>query len=217
MIKADPIATAEEIATLDAEDAIQHPNCPLGLWWELAAHRPFAALHSPAGSLLLLEDPARWAALEKKQINTWVREGVNQLDVTRRLLLTTDCAGHVLPISLQRHPGIHVVREAIRVRRRFAQGLADGQEWAYAKAQALAYPTAMPEGGVKDGAEAALYAAADSGSRSVLDHAAESAGQAAEYAARNVKPFSNIYWHKAYFVERKWQWMRLQQYLRREI
>ncbi len=134
-IKADPLATEEEIRALDDKDAVQHPSCPTGLWWDLVWKYPLEAEKSPLFPLLTLESPERWLALERDCIHDWIKKVVEGLNgVIRQQLFAWECASRVVHLFRPElaHPpeGIslcNLLREALRLRR--TRPLAVGNGW----------------------------------------------------------------------------------------
>jgi len=217
-IKDDPMATEEEVTALPPELAIMHPNCPQDLWWLLAEVYPMEAQESPAGQLFLLEDPARWIEVRRIWRHVWVRRGADELPPTERILFATDCAEHVLPFVTQKYPDDSLVRNAIHVRRQFARGLANAEQWTEAKTAAREMiDLTLRSGGVRDAAHTALLAATEDAARSVVDYAVEAAARAARNQVRATQVYlddplneaMNTAFQSAQAAERDWQWSHL--------
>lgn len=209
---ADPTATAEELRAMAAYRplvVINHPNCPVDIWWELAASRPLEAQASILYPLVTLEEPGRWDELEDKNIDDWIGQGVMRLPFGQGHALGADCVERVLPLYEAEFPGDLRPRQLNDMRRLVARGLSTDAGWKAAKAAAH---------------RATLDATA---SGSVL---AQSVAEAAEtgnlrYAAvavlRDQQKRGFIQWktniNSLFLAERRWQWARLQQYLRGEV
>ncbi len=70
-IKEDPLSCGTDIRWLWTQEpisALQHPNCPTDLWWELAVDYPIEAQASLLYPLLTLESPERWEKLVQKYL-----------------------------------------------------------------------------------------------------------------------------------------------------
>ncbi len=193
------------------------PECPTDLWWELAAKHPLEAQASVLYPLLTLEAPERWARLESNNVETWLHAAIKQLaaDTSQRLahqLFAADCIERVLPIYEREYPHDVRVRNAIQVRRLFAQGLASFDEWTAAQQEAWratdnATGTRRQVGATRDGpAEWAASAAGHSEAKEAI-HAACIASSGNDTIIKDAD------WVR----ERSWQWQRIQLYLRGDL
>jgi len=125
-IRENPQASASKIeamARCDPDAALQHPNCPVELWWALAANHGMEAPSSPAGQLFLLEAPERWAVLERENIQRWISMAWQILRKTQRYMLVAECAERVLPLYEREFPGDTRIREAINALRQWRLGI----------------------------------------------------------------------------------------------
>ena len=191
-IRRDPLATLADIAQLTEQEALAHPNCPSEVWWALAAKYPDEAEQSALFALLTLEEPRRWEGLtDDGQFEAWINRDLNRLTPAQQELFAADCAERVLPVYKEWYPKDKRPREAIRVRRLFATGDATQKEWNAALG-------------------AARDAAADAGSSSDEEGAAENAARASFSSVRDAALFAS---YAAGHAERWWQWGRLQTYL----
>lgn len=135
-ILADLQATPKEIISLAKKDrlgALQHPNCPPDLWFELAWDRPLEAIQSPAGALHMLEYPERWLALEKSSAGEWIRRVEFSVSDQDLRLFAADCVEHVLPI-FQAYPYLpddcqNAPEALVTAARRMASGQLSASEW----------------------------------------------------------------------------------------
>lgn len=121
-IKADPLSCASDVrwlSTQDARAAVQHPNCPDDLWWELAKRYPLDALSSVLFPMLTLEDPGRWQQLEEASWLGWLtRPYINDLPLSACYRLAVECAARVLPSFESVYPNDKRPREALDTVRR---------------------------------------------------------------------------------------------------
>ena len=211
-IEADPKATHKEIKTLAIESpiaALQHPNCPEKLWWDLAAKHPTEALDSPAGVVFLRASADKWTALEQESVARWINETADHLPEAVQHLFAADCAEHVLPLYEAVFPNDNRPREGIRVRRLLARGRATETMWTAARTAAKEAVIADNQEPTKNAAwDAARAAAGETTAASALA-AAWAAGWAATDAAGGDEARS-----AAWTVERLWQWRCLLQYAR---
>jgi len=116
-IKADPLATAQEVLTLSSVDAVCHPNCPVATWWQVAEIYPLEAQGSVLYHLLTLEEPERWFALERKHGWYWVKSVTSRLSAKDQRLFAADCAEHVLPLFEAVYPDEKAPRHVIDLKR----------------------------------------------------------------------------------------------------
>jgi len=130
-IVADPQASAEDILSIRRTNpiaALNHPNCPPEVWWDLAADHPLAAPSSVLYELLTLEEPGRWEKEERGYAEQYAIQWAFDIPVELRRLFAADCAEHVLPLFLRRYPKDKTMQHAIVVARRRAHGLATEKE-----------------------------------------------------------------------------------------
>jgi len=124
-IVGDPRATPEKIYWLRDQDplaALQHPNCPVEMWWRLAADWPLEAPLSPAGQLFLLEEPARWEDLQRRKAPQWIGFYCKTLSATDERRFAIECATRVLSLAeypLARDP---FPRRALYLAKEFTYG-----------------------------------------------------------------------------------------------
>jgi hypothetical protein len=216
-IKADPHASREELLWLRKQTplaALAHPNCPADLWWELATHHPMEAQESVLYSMLTLESPERWAQLERTNLERWIRDVCNSLSRKSQHLFAADCAERVLPIFERKHPNDKRPREAIRLRRLFAKKEATVEQWNTARNEARSI---FHKGGfINISAPKSWFAvrgAADTSAELEVQEAAESAVFTAATHATSESHEAKAF-ERAAYLERKWQWERLQEYLK---
>ena len=134
-IKADPKASAEEIATLREEDQVLHPNCPSEVWWILVGDYPLEAMRSPLYALFLLEDPARWRQTELDRAGYWVANTWLNLSPGRAQVWVAECLEHqVLPVLQREYPDLApLAQECITLRRLYVTDSAKGDAWLESK------------------------------------------------------------------------------------
>ncbi len=126
-IKADPMATAEEVQSLaifEKVSALAHPNCPAALWWELAAEYPVEAQASVLYPMLTLESPGQWdlvmypARMKYIEIHTYKLPGLRSQ--AYKADLEQYLANFAYPtVSLKI---IGNLRNRVRIRRMYAKG-----------------------------------------------------------------------------------------------
>jgi len=206
-ITADPQATAAEIEFLRhaaPQAALQHPNCPMELWWELAGSFPLEAMQSPAGQLFLLEAPDRWAALEKEGARDWVDHYVQRLAPVALHTFALDCAAYALPIFEKEWPRDKRPRKAIAVTRDWLQGKRNYTERLIAEMEAS--KATYNHKKISTAAYHAAYAT-NRGASTQLSH-----------ILACIRAAVSAYTGSGALVDASvWQWRRLQQYLRGEI
>ena len=224
-IVANPLATPAEIATLDKVDAIQHPNCPCELWWELAAQFPMLGPQTVAGQLFLLEAPDRWTALEEKMLDLWINTVCKHLPKEQRHLLAADAMERVLWIWERDNPSDKTVRAAMAIRRQIGQGRATQTTWEQAQ---IAIP--MMDRGDSWPMPAQEMAADEvkMASRSPdLDNCLYMTARAIAHEAQWVATGSgvsdawgnpaDVAWDGAMRAERMWQWAQLKKYINGDL
>lgn len=224
-ILANPQATPAEIATLEKVDAIQHPNCPCELWWELAAQFPLLGPQTVAGQLFLLEAPERWTTMEEKRLDLWINVVCKHLPKEQVHLLAADAMERVLWIWERDNPSDKTVREAILTRRQFGQGRAT--EATLHRAQ-FAVPMIDRSGsGPLPAQEGAADEVRNASRGCDLDDCLYMTARAVAHEAHWVATGKGVSddagnpadaaWDAAMLTERKWQWTRLQQYMTGEL
>jgi len=176
-------------------EQIQDPECPTELWWQLAMRFPLEAQASLLYPLLTLEEPGRWQEMEEAEVGNWVDEMVQRLSVNQQHLFAADCTEHVLPYFEEHFPKDQRPREAIRIRRLLVRGKATQAQW---DAASLAAHKASMAMSMKQYAGASYVAAAASETRWAPSYASDARGS-------------------EFLEERRWQWARLQAYLRGEV
>lgn len=131
----NPNASSAEIFWLNSQGrgalAVQHPQCPESLWWELARYHPLEAVRSPLHPLMLLENPAAWLDMELRCAWQWVNKVLerNQLVPARQWQWGADCAEHVLPLFRSDIPrDLTLLNDAIVAIREFGRGEIDQDE-----------------------------------------------------------------------------------------
>jgi len=202
----NPMAPPAQIRKLSEKEPLQalsHPNCPIELWWELAARFPLEAPSTPAGQLFLLEDPARWEELERDNAPSWIAVKTGGLSDKDRQLFAADCAAHVLSFF---ESNFHdELRGAITMRRKWAKGEATQEQWAqtYSAVEQIArkfpaWGASMKHSAVRDLAWAIISADSYGLSRDALVYTKQG----------EVKDIRRI--------EAVWQWHRLKEYLKGE-
>jgi len=212
-ISNNPLATEAELYFLsgyDATRALQHPNCPPDLWWKIAAKYPLEAVNSVLYPLLTLEEPERWAELERLCLGGWIRAKEQTLPAKMKRQFNSDCAAHVLPFFAQEHPGDLRPHHAIELARNIRRYNKNNPEHAAVYNGALqARVLPRHDTAASAAADAALYALAGPEEYGMEPY------EAAELAAYNDKArISEKAAEEAEHQERLWQWHRLQEYLR---
>jgi len=196
----DPMATPAQVEAIRKKDpiaALRHPNCPTSLWWVLAAIHPIEAEKSALYPLLTLEEPGRWLDMEADHISYWLVNSTRRLSAAQRHLFQADCAEHVLPLFERKAKREKRPREAIRVRRLYAQGKATEKEWdtAYDAAKDAWWNfSAAKSQAASDAAEASFRNSQDK----AIEAASWTSGKEL-WVDRN--------------AEKRWQWARLKQYM----
>jgi len=220
-ILADPLATEAEVQSLKQKmpvAALQHPNCPTVLWWDLAAQHPVEAMHSVLYPLMTLEEPGRWLQIKNSNIAAWIDRYRHELQPSKRYLFSAECAERVLPLFEKMYPTDQRPRIAITIARRFARGQATQEQvWdAYSLAEAASKSAQVADKGVSDAKAAAWKAAASAAEvcHATWLTAGDSATHAARAIFRSLQPFDVAY--AAELAERQWQWERLLKYIQGE-
>ena len=214
-IPLDPLATPTQVEALRKGNplaALHHPNCPVELWWELAALYPLAVEKSPLWELNTLEAPERWFEVEKKNATRWMGAGYETMSAKDLRLFGADCVEHVLPLFERAYPQDKRPRHAIEVARRYANGkvtLRDGSNLIQSTAKAVKQATEemvankQQTGGVVH----TPYRVANAAWETLNEHPYAAANHASDFAAIADRNNSE--------VERVWQWRRLREYLSR--
>lgn len=211
-IQQNPQATEAAIRTMakkQPKKAVAHPNCPEDLWWKLAEDHPIEALSNPAIELFLLATPERWEALERDFMGNWITRSSRQLSAQDKRLFAADCAERAIPIYELDKPKDESLQEAIEVARAFATGNATMsrlEEVRVDLAGMLRNTFANTPSNIA--IKAIMFAICSPIS---LKFAAENAAGNASIAVSLAKGAS------ADEAERRWQWLRLLQYLRGEV
>jgi len=219
-IEADPQASEAEVrwlATQSHGDALLHPNCPPDLWFELAGKYPFEAQRSPLFSLITLECPDRWAALEDKHRSDWIGQNVAWLPEKKKHLFAADCAEHALWCWEALYPEDLRPRACIAARRQFAQTeMKTSWEQNAAAIASLAAAKEKPKRSDVSWANVSVaHAIADAKPEWVAEESARVVGITASDAVPTSGQFTAA-WLLAVRQERKWQWACLQKYLEGE-
>jgi len=222
-ILTDPMATEAEVLTLSPMEQLNHPNCPLVLWWKIAQDRPLEAPNSPAGVLILLEAPERWLGLELEQADRWIRAHLSRLSHAQRRLFAADCAERVLSSVERENPTDDLPRQAIATARAFAKGTAtrDALAEAYAavKKSIIAAQHAASQLPIRNRWPAlARESAAKAARQSVYSPFEESCAAvmfATDYAGEAAQLDKNS--PHGRLQERVWQWRRLVEYLNGDV
>lgn len=195
-------ATAEDLDWLAGEDAIlalRHPNCPKALWMALAGEYPLEAMESVLYVFFLWEDPSVWQEIERENIERWIMNGIHRLPSDKeRRLFAADCAERVLHLFEQEYPNDLAPRQKIDATRLYAHG-----------------KISMAQ--LKEASDAALITvniAYHAPSLSASNWSAHDAA-AATYDPSDA-PYYAVRAAADKIEERRWQWARLQQYLRGE-
>jgi len=192
---------------------LEDPECPVELWWSLAVNYPIEAMQSILYDLMTLEEPERWVQLEEDHIQDWIDTIASGLPPMQQELFAADCAERVLPIFERAHPDDKRPRKAIHLRRLFAANQASREAWIEACAAANEAALEAKESGASDNgaaADAAFACTRDA------DGAAQSAVWAASDAEADIITDGPAAW-AAVYRESRWQWKRLQAYLRGEV
>jgi len=241
-VSADPQAKTDDIDWLRKRDpiaALQHPNCPAELWWQLAVKYPWAAEESVLFPLFTLESPERWAQMN--HLSLWIHAAVNYLPERDQHLFAADCAERALPIFERQYPNDKRPREAIRIRRSFAIGKAPLAQWVKAShaanaarkevsktwgAQDAAYAAASDEVeildkefvayGANESVNAAGRAAAQVAYLAAAEHSIAKTGRGAHGTLASMAA-GEVAREASCENTQKWQWARVKQYLRGEV
>jgi len=218
-IKADPQATPEEIRHLSEKNglaALQHPNCPQDLWWDLAILFPIEAPKSPAGQLFTLEDPTRWVDLEQRWVSDWIFAILQKLKPKGQRLFAADCAERVLPCWEEEHPNDDRPRKSIEAARLAAHGQLRKKALEPVHIRAMAASQSSSYGNdawlAASAASHVSHADAEWGAYNAHKESARAAGIHATRLATGGDAKDPA----AYRAELMWQWQRLQAYLRGE-
>jgi len=217
----NPNATAEEVLQLPVLEALAHPNCPSDLWWRLAKDLPMEAEASLLFPLLTLEEPDRWEETVHDNLERWLRTGQQRLAISQQHLFVADCAERALPFFERKWVYEKRPRKAIQMRRLFARGEATEEQLKEAKQDAKMMRNHAESVRTRKHQDdydevraytenAAIFAA--TASHGTLDEISRDAASAFFYDGERTGK-GNAAWD----VERRWQWKRLQQYLRGEI
>ena len=213
-VQADPQATAREITSMSQTkpiEALQHPNCPIELWWKLARHYPLEAMASMLFDLMTMEAPERWVRLEQSHAKDWMKYVATRglLSDQKMRLLVADIAEHVLPLFEQRKRQDASPRSAIETARLFAQGQATDQEMSNASVLATHGAKDVGEDNAAESAGlAAAWCASPVNIVQIIENTSYSAAWAAHYARGRTVDALN--------AEYAWQWQRFLAYLRGE-
>jgi len=207
-IMANPHATEREILALSDVDALHHPNCPPEIWWGCADHYSLEAQSSVLFPLMILENPARWAAIEWVWISDWIKVVCNRLSLQKRELFACDCVERVLFIYERQQLGNSMVRDAINIRRQAALEQVSSFDWGIARLALEKEANRLYATGPE---HMVVYAA--------IDLVAKDASSLAAHAMATNKEDDTlaVAWARAWKEEFRWQWARLQQYARGEL
>ena len=213
-IKADPLATEEAVRRLSVSEALQHPNCPVDLWWQLASRQPIDAMASPLYALLMLESPERWEEREKTFRHVWTKNAVKSLSTPQQHLYAADCAQHVLFYWEGECPKDLRPRLAIEARRAYVQNKITGLAFLNALAAGAQAGNGLREG--RDAHTAAMLehvtlAVAVEKPSDVMWQAANVAGCAAQRGLGKT-PTAKRVEETGRHNEQKWQWKLAQLY-----
>jgi len=201
---ADPLASAKDLEWLYKQDslaALNHPNCPPSIWWNLAVNYPWEAMQSAAFDLMTLESPDAWMDVLREKNATLIKLLIEALPKKSQHLFAAECIQRVLPLFERVYPKDKRPREAIRARQLFAQGQLPEAEWRAAMESAWNLENMSAD---LNATEVAFAAGSE-----VPDVAAWNAARAVAWDAEqrwDAVPFT---------AERLWQWQRGQEYLRR--
>jgi hypothetical protein len=213
-IIANPLASANDLAALAKYDtlaALQHPNCPPALWWEIAKVYPPEAEASVLFAMMTLEAPERWLEIEDDRLGTRIKEVCNLLPVLQQHLFAFDCAERVLPLFVKAQaPHLESLTNALQSRQLFGQGKISVAEWRLA--QELAETTAWSTKGAVP--RCVAWAVAHENVGEVARRAV--GAMVFDFNANQPRPNREASLQCRY-AERNWQWQRLQAYLRGEV
>ena len=210
--KNDPMATPaqlEALAKSKPQEALANPNCPVALWWELAAKYPMEAQASLLFEMLTLEEPGRWDALEKHWASAWIHFFTKKLSPKDDLLFAADCAERVLPIFESKRKGDFRMRQAIESARSWVEGRVPKSDLHKAWKNALLAAKEDSTWGASHAARAAAYPSGKG--RDAASHAGSAVYNSVLEATYN----SYAEAAKALAEEQLWQWHHLQAQLRR--
>jgi len=218
---ADPQASQEELTELAKElpaEVLAHPNCPVSVWWKLAARMPIQAMRSPLWELNLLEEPERWLQIENNRVGTWLDWQGDKLSARDKRLFAADCAAHVLPIFEREYPHDLRPREAITAARAYAMDRCTAAEMQAASEAAGQSLTSATKLHVWEVVATVMHASRLAQSRpagSTIDIKKETELQAVLITAR--KAAANVPGREktdpTMIEEKLWQWRRLAEYL----
>ena len=207
-IMADPKASREELLWLAKKsplDALHHPNSPADLWWDLVPMHPLAAMDSVLYGMMTLEEPGRWEEIQQTHLGAWIGFYCARLSLRQSHLYGAECAERVLPFFHERYPNDARPREAIRIRRLFAEGLATREQW-----EAASYAA-------DESAGECMSPEASTAARATAWGLADEVAQAASMAMAKATFGPSLPWNDAVEAEHRWQWNRLLQYIRGEV
>jgi len=217
----DPLASAGEVGELPALEALAHPNCPVEMWWKIAASNPVEAMRSVLYPLMLLATPERWVAMEEAHLRTWIEKAVRSLPLTAQHLFVCECIERVLPIWEAAYPCDGRIRAAWQVRRLFAEGKIKEAAWVQLANEAdhaagMAIEDSEPDpkqrtGETEPAAASVAWAAATYAQWTAPSDCARAVGK----VAAGETP-SRTAWFAARDQERRWQWQRVQEYLQQQ-
>jgi len=178
-------------------DVIADPECEAEKWWEVAAYCPLAAQASALYPLLTLEAPGRWLEMETLCISAWIKDAVATLSTRAKMLFEIECADRIF---LYTGPDDVQLRAWLAVWSLFAAGQATAAAWKDAKSRLV-----------------------NSGAWN--SHTNEANGSAKVVASRAIGwsprdkgqvDLTSPAYQAAELAEQRWQWHRLQEYLRGE-
>ena len=218
-VQADMLASEEDIKWLCSQDriaALNHPNCPPEMWWFLASLYPLPAKDSPLWDLLTLAEMGRWEKMSDHSLGSWIPAHVSLMPWDQRELFAADCAERVVSIYERAYPYDRRIKEAIRARRFYARGLISVDQWERARESASG---AFPPGDPLRKDCAVVFAARSASAWSIVESAyvaSRAVGHLVAYSFVD-NTFSQESYFDSYLKERRWQWGRIQQYLRGEV
>ena len=230
-----PVATVNGIIRAIQPEELANPHCDTETWWLIAAEYPLDAMQSVLFPLLTLEAPERWQTMESAKMAQWVDTCIQWLSPSQEHAYAADCAEHVLPLWMEKEPKDKSPHEAIWHRRLYAMTIGSDSapafkaRWEKAKLEAegaahglhhrVSYGGSM---GLDYAGEAALVAATEE-IYWVVHKAAMAVGKRAVvlFVGSGYGGSRNPEQHQAHLMgkhgETRWQWERLQQYLRGEV
>jgi hypothetical protein len=221
----DPQASAEELeylARIGPPSALNHPNCPVDMWWKLAKSFPLVAISSPLYELNILAEPEKWESLEQVNAVDWLGKYRVNLSNNNMRHFAADCAMRVLSVFEKQFPDNKFPRQAIETARAWGDRRLGKKQQRIHDAAVAVYDVREVTGEsyyLSNDVRYAAIAAADTllTPPSAVMSVAKAAQNAAYFAAMTQQALNNANGgagRKAMRAEQVWQWRRLIEHLR---